>query len=634
VKRSVVGLVALALLSTACVPWRVGSLWTSSYSGDFRADLVWYEFDGGGTNAPLDWWQVGQPDPIFVSASGSRAVPGNYAGSPAWETAFVSDLGEWVTAGDAGTISVPRPDAGPGGLVPVPADYDADGFTEPAWFRYGDATWHIEGAPPVQVGIGSNNLSPDQPQGRGADIPVPADYDGDGAAEPATFSPLTATWHIEGFDPIQYGRPGDVPVPANYIGTHHADLAVYNTLDGDWRVRGLSTPLLVVPGEPAALPAPADYDGDTYAEAAYIDDLTGEWFVEGQGTVATLPSSDAIPAALPVAVLESLIRVRFIGQCELDVLLCPDSGTDFIPPIFNDDGDTSDPVWVDSNGVWWKIGQATPLYTPPASPAPSPLAFELVVPGDYDAIPWWEPAFVTDAGLWVTGGAAGTIHWAPPGDWPSGEIVPVPADYNRDGITDPAWYRYTDATWFIRGMAPIQFGTPGAGFDDYAADMPVPADYDGDGDTDIATYSPLTATWHVRGQPSRQFGEPGALPVPANYFGDAAVELASVSLSTNTWHVEGRDSVVVAADDASILPIPFHYDDEYGADLSTFDFVTGEWTVVGLGVIGTLPRTEGYRGQPAIAEPAQVMHGIPYRFLNECWHDVITNPGSDGCGYF
>ena len=50
--------------------------------------------------------------------------------------------------------------------------------------------------------------------GSPGDRPVPADYDGDGRAEPATWTPATATWHVKDAAPVRYGRSGDIPVPA------------------------------------------------------------------------------------------------------------------------------------------------------------------------------------------------------------------------------------------------------------------------------------------------------------------------------------------------------------------------------------------------------------------------------------
>jgi hypothetical protein len=50
--------------------------------------------------------------------------------------------------------------------------------TKAAGYRDSDATWYIEGRSPISFGVADSG-------GYGHDIPVPADYDGDGDAEPS-----------------------------------------------------------------------------------------------------------------------------------------------------------------------------------------------------------------------------------------------------------------------------------------------------------------------------------------------------------------------------------------------------------------------------------------------------------------
>jgi hypothetical protein len=68
-----------------------------------------------------------------------------------------------------------------------------------------------------------------------------------------------------------------------------------------------------------------------------------------------------------------------------------------------------------------------------------------------------------------------------------------------------AVYRPSTGEWLIAGQAPIRFGEPG--------DVPVPGDYDGDGVTDLAVYQASTAKWMVRGQLPIVWGGEGDVPV-------------------------------------------------------------------------------------------------------------------------
>ena len=132
----------------------------------------------------------------------------------------------------------------------------------------------------------------------------------------------------------------------------------------------------------------------------------------------------------------------------------------------------------------------------------------------------WRPS----NGTWYVKGIA-RVQWGTAGD------IPVAGDYDGDCKTDFAVWRPSNGTWYVKGIARVRWGTAG--------DIPVAGDYDGDGKTDFAVWRPSNGTWYVKGVAKVQWGTAGDIPVVGDYDGDGKTDSAVWRPSNGTWYVKG-----------------------------------------------------------------------------------------------
>jgi exo-beta-1,3-glucanase (GH17 family) len=270
------------------------------YDGDRRADLatwrsaegLWLVTRSSGAGQAATQWGAG--------ALGDIPVPGDYDGDgrtdiAVWRPQEGAGEGFWyiLRSSDGGMRRI-QWGASSLGDVPVPADYDGDGRTDIAVWRpregAGEGFWYIlrssdGGMRRIQWGASSLG-----------DVPVPADYDGDGRADLAVWRPREGSdegvWYVlrssdGGVARIPWGSPGDIPVPGLYDGDRRADIAVWRPREGSgegiWYIlrSATGTPLAIQWGAVSLgdIPAPLDVQGTGRVNIAVFRSSTREWFV-------------------------------------------------------------------------------------------------------------------------------------------------------------------------------------------------------------------------------------------------------------------------------------------------------------------------------------------------------------------
>ena len=357
----------------------------------------------------------------------------------------------------------------------IPNDLDGDGRPDYSVFRPNDTTWSETGVPAglprwytlLNQGNGTAGLYSWAVQwGLNGDIPVPADYNGDGKTDFTVFRPVDPTrgnqpsWYIAtnlgprkediGLDGNAFGfvagfQANDIPVPGDFNGDGKADLAAYRPSTGTFRVVAnplytggatvvLQNSLEIRPGVIGGTPFTADFDGDGRTDFAVYHGPTGGFVVRLNKADGSLPYVLQTAVGTGISFVNGDIPVAsdVNGDGRSDwVLYRPNDGT---PIDLNGDGkadDVNGDGIPDFQGKWYALLNQGVVATP-TPPTASNNAVSLYANG---------------LKLGITGDVpiSGDFNGDTKSDWsvwrPYGRQIPF--DFNRDGKNDVVAEYYT-----------------------------------------------------------------------------------------------------------------------------------------------------------------------------------------------
>jgi hypothetical protein len=295
------------VLAAACIPY--------DFDADGKADYGYLDEDGA-------VWVLGEASPIFDAPEGGWFVPGDWDGDLVHEPAVVGEAsGLWHVAGESTPRAFGPEDVEPGTAceywIPVPGDWDtSDRHWEMAWYQECDAIWYVQGLQPVQFGVGAGDpqwCCPTVVQDLWYDVPVPGDYDGDGAWEPAVYRVLDGTFRTRDDGVIaDFGELG-FPAPADYHAAPGLEPALMAPFEAAYLVDG-AAPIVFDRRSPvgSAFPTAADHDGNGRAEPTFWNYDTGSfWSADEVETPFPDAAGPHLPVTMSPSAVQSLIRLTF-----------------------------------------------------------------------------------------------------------------------------------------------------------------------------------------------------------------------------------------------------------------------------------------------------------------------------------
>jgi hypothetical protein len=295
---------------TVAEPAGSASVTVSRVGGQNGAVTVHYATADGSATAPADYTAVSGTLAWANGATNSHTVSIPIADDSLVKglktfTLALSDV-SGATLGTRRQAAITIRDNDPRA---VPADFDGDGKADPVthsngnWLVWFSGTGYGRGGP-YALGVADSDWA------------VAGDLDGDARADAAVCETDTGAWYVwlsgqnyQSAGPYQVGLANAMAMAADFDGDRRADPAAFFAAAGQWYVWLSSAsyaqqgPYSFGSGGSADLPLPADYDGDGKADPAVYVSSGSQlyiWF-SGGGYARSGPYALALPAGTPAA---------------------------------------------------------------------------------------------------------------------------------------------------------------------------------------------------------------------------------------------------------------------------------------------------------------------------------------------
>jgi hypothetical protein len=170
----------------------------TDYDGDGKSDLVAFGVVTNGPDVGKGIWYIHMSggdslSGLFFGNTKSTPIDGDFNGDGKTDLAVFNNDGWWFISQDLGRTAKSYR-FGDANSVPVAADFDGDGATDIGVYQtvsngtYKAGTWFIY-SPASRLGRKIHWGDADY-------LPAAADFDGDGFADPAAYNPTTGQWHV------------------------------------------------------------------------------------------------------------------------------------------------------------------------------------------------------------------------------------------------------------------------------------------------------------------------------------------------------------------------------------------------------------------------------------------------------